>query len=320
MSDFQPSASRFFGGQAVAVAYSGFREGQHPDRGEGEGGPSKEEILEDLQILDHHGLHLIRLYDSGTNSRQVLEVVREHELPFNVVLGVWLAAEEDSHTTCAWLDAPYPPELLAANRGKNAEELKRAIHLAGSFEDIVVAVNVGNENLVTWNDHLVSIDSMVAYLEELSSMINQPVTTADNYLAYVEHASRLREAVDFAFVHTYPVWEGKPVSEAMAYTRANMELVSEAMPGVPLAIGEAGWPSRASEFPDRAGPQAQVSYLLGLTDFARDTGVTTFVFEAFDEPWKGNPRNPDGAEKHWGLFDVHRAPKPAADLFTRSTE
>ena len=32
------------------------------------------------------------------------------------------------------------------------------------------------------------------------------------------------------------------------------------------------------------------------------------VFEAFDEDWKGNPSDPLGAEKHWGLFTVNRQP------------
>jgi hypothetical protein len=37
--------------------------------------------------------------------------------------------------------------------------------------------------------------------------------------------------------------------------------------------------------------------------------VTVFFFEAFDEPWKGDPDSPLGAEKHWGLFNVDRTPK-----------
>ena len=38
-----------------AVCYSGFRHGQHPDRGEGAVNPSDKEILEDLQLLSRHG-------------------------------------------------------------------------------------------------------------------------------------------------------------------------------------------------------------------------------------------------------------------------
>jgi exo-beta-1,3-glucanase (GH17 family) len=36
----------------------------------------------------------------------------------------------------------------------------------------------------------------------------------------------------------------------------------------------------------------------------------TFVFEAFDEPWKGSDE-PLDPEKHWGLFTVDRKPKLA---------
>jgi hypothetical protein len=36
----------------------------------------------------------------------------------------------------------------------------------------------------------------------------------------------------------------------------------------------------------------------------------TFVFEAFDEPWKGSP-DPHEPEKHWGLFYENRNPKMA---------
>ena len=39
-----------------------------------------------------------------------------------------------------------------------------------------------------------------------------------------------------------------------------------------------------------------------------NTGILTFVFEAFDEPWKGSP-DPMEPEKHWGLYTVDRKPK-----------
>ncbi len=43
-------------------------------------------------------------------------------------------------------------------------------------------------------------------------------------------------------------------------------------------------------------------------EWSRREGVLTYVFEAFDEPWKGSP-NPFEPEKHWGLFRVDRTPK-----------
>ena len=45
----QQSPEDLLAGEVMAVAYSGFREGQHPDRGDGAVNPSAEEILEDLR-------------------------------------------------------------------------------------------------------------------------------------------------------------------------------------------------------------------------------------------------------------------------------
>ena len=83
----------------------------------------------------------------------------------------------------------------------------------------------------------------------------------------------------------------------------------QALPDRPLAILEAGWATVASEFGDRAGEAQQARYYGELKDWAADDGTTVFFFEAFDEPWKGDPNNPLGAEKHWGLFNVDRTPK-----------
>jgi hypothetical protein len=43
-------------------------------------------------------------------------------------------------------------------------------------------------------------------------------------------------------------------------------------------------------------------------DWSAEAGLMVFVFEAFDEPWKGSP-DPLEPEKHWGLFTVDRQPK-----------
>jgi exo-beta-1,3-glucanase (GH17 family) len=112
-------------GEVMAVAYSGFREGQHPDRGDGAVNPSADEILEDLEMLDAHDFHLIRMYDSGENTRQTLELIRQHALPIKVVVGIWLDAEFSNHEGCPWLNEPIPDETLAANVLKNEAEVRR---------------------------------------------------------------------------------------------------------------------------------------------------------------------------------------------------
>ena len=306
---FSQAPGALLEGEVMAVAYSGFREGQHPDRGAGAVNPGDAEILEDLQILVEHGFGLIRLYDSGENSVRTLELIREHDFPVKVLLGIWLRAEVSNHEHCPWLDEPIPDEQLAVNTLANVAEVARGIELAQTFSDIVTAVNVGNEALVIWNDHKVPLEQVIRYVRKVRAAIDQPVTVADNYEWWIEDGALLAAEVDFLGIHTYPAWEEKTIDEALAYTIENMERVQAALPGKPMAILEAGWATTASEFGGRASEAAQQRYYNEINDWAMQTNTTVFFFEAFDEPWKGNPDNPLGAEKHWGLFFADRSPK-----------
>ena len=303
------STEDLLAGEVMAVAYSGFREGQHPDRGDGAVNPSAEEILEDLQILLAHDFQLIRMYDSRGNTRDTLEVIRQNDLPIKVVLGIWLDAEFSNHEGCPWLNEPIPDEKLAANKLKNAAEVERGIELAKQFADIVVAVNVGNEALVDWNDHMVPLEQVIAYVRQVKGAIEQPVTVADNYVWWTQNGAPLAAEVDFLGVHTYPAWEEKTIDEALAFTIENIEGVQEALPDKPIVILEAGWATVASEFGERASETNQARYYAEMLKWATETKTTVFFFEAFDEPWKGDPDRPLGAEKHWGLFNVDRTPK-----------
>ncbi|MDQ8203577.1 hypothetical protein [Pelagicoccus sp. SDUM812003] len=294
------------------VAYSGFRHGQHPDRGDGASLPTDEQILQDLRIIAFDaGFELIRLYDSQQNSQDVLRLIREHDLPLKVMLGIWLKAELSNHHDCAWLTEPIPSAQLEKNKLANRLEIERGIELANKYSDIVVAVNVGNEALVTWNDHLVSLDSMIDHLETVRSRIQQPITTADNYKVFADYGPELADHLDFLGVHTYPAWESKTVEQALEYTIENLLEIRSVLPDKPIVITEAGWATVASEFPEQASEANQARYYRELFDFTQRHNITLLWFEAFDEDWKGNPANPDGAEKHWGLYDIDREPKAA---------
>ena len=128
-------------------------------------------------------------------------------------------------------------------------------------------------------------------------------------LWWISFTASLAAVVDFIGVHTYPVWEEKDIDEGLAYTVENLEGVRAALPTKPIAVLEAGWATTASEFGHRAGEDEQARYYREIYDWGQRANVTVFFFEAFDEPWKGDPGNPDGAEKHWGLFFVDRTPK-----------
>ena len=175
--------------------------------------------------------------------------------------------------------------------------------------NIVIAINVGNEALVDWNDHMVTLDSIIAYVRQVKQSIVQPITVADNYEWWIRDGAPLAAELDFIGVHTYPAWENKTINDALTYTIENIESVHKALPNKPIVILEGGWATTAKEFPAQANEANQQRYFDEIKQWSKATNTTFFFFEAFDEPWKGNPNNHDGAEKHWGLFNVDRTPK-----------
>ena len=173
----------------------------------------------------------------------------------------------------------------------------------------MVSVNVGNEALVDWTDHLVPLERVIDYVQRVRSAISQSVTVAENYEWWIRDGAPLAAELDFIGVHTYPVWEERGIDEGLSYTVENLMAVHEALPDVPMAVLEAGWATTASEFGERASEAAQARYFREIEQWARLSNTTVFFFAAFDEPWKGDPNDPLGAEKHWGLFFEDRSPK-----------
>lgn len=290
-----------------AICYSGYREGQSPD---GQVYPSLEQIREDLRILAPHW-PLLRLYDCSTHAERVLAVIRADGLPFKVMLGAYLGAETNN-PGCPW-GGTYTEPQLAASIAANEAEIGRLIALANANPDIVFSVAVGNEATVDWTDHLVPVDRMIAHVRRVKRAVAQPVTFCENYVPWAHKLRELVAELDFVSLHTYPVWEYKPVHEALAYTRANYDSVARLYPGKPVIITEAGWCTRSNGRgmnAEHARPELQAIYLRELVDWTDQAGILCFVFEAFDEPWKGSP-DPLEPEKHWGLYTVARQPKQA---------
>ena len=307
----QQKKSALLDGIQRGICYSGFRHGQHPDRGAGAVNPTDQQTLEDLQLLSRNGnFGLIRLYDSDENSEDVLRVIQANHVRLEVLLGAWLDAEI-SNPDCPWHQEPYPQKDLDANKIKNQREIERAIRLANEYPEIVAAVAVGNEAMVSWTDHKVPVASVIAYVRQVKRAVQQPVTVCDNFDFWVRHGSTLASELDFISVHSYPAWEGKRIAEALPATIAEVQAVRNALPHSRMVITEAGWATVATEFGSRASEANQKRYFDGLYAWAARENITTFFFEAFDEDWKGNDNdpNPNGAEKHWGLFTIDRKPK-----------
>jgi len=288
-----------------AICYSGYRHGQSPgDRLY----PSLDEIREDLLILLKHW-RLLRLYDCSPHAERVLEVIRRDGLPFQVMLGAYLGAEMNNFG-CPW-GATYDEDQLEASRRENQAEIGRLIALARQYPEIVFSVAVGNEATVDWTDHFVPVPRMIEYVRRVKHAVSQPVTFCENYVPWQHKLHDLVPELDFISVHTYPVWEYKHIHEAIDYTRDNVASVARLYPDKPVVITEAGWATSSNGRgmnAEHASQELQDIYYRDLMAWSQRAGILTFVFEAFDEPWKGSP-DPLEPEKHWGLFTVDRRPK-----------
>ena len=288
-----------------AICYSGYRENQSPVN---QAYPSYEEVCEDLRILDHNWQYL-RVYDCSRHAELVLEAVSNVGFDFKVMLGVDMRAEV-SNPGCPW-GADFDEELLVANRQANSDEIDQMIALARRYPDIVFSVSVGNEATVEWTDHMVPVESLIGYVRRIKQTVRQPVTFCENYVPWTEKLEPLAAELDFISLHTYPVWEFHTIEGAIEYTRENYRSVADHYPDKPIVITEAGWTTNSNGRgiePWNASQEFQAHYYNQLIDWSNEHQVLTFIFEAFDEPWKGSP-DPMEPEKHWGIFTVDRKPK-----------
>lgn len=288
-----------------AICYSGFREGQSPSGIY----PSYDEVKEDLLLLQSQWSYL-RLYDCDAHADTVLKVIEQENLPFQVMLGAYIVAEMNNFG-CPWGGGVYTEEQLVENKIKNHNQIKKLIDLANQYPTIICTLSAGNEACVDWTDHYVSVASVIEYVNLIKSKAKQPVTFCENYVPWLSKLKPLVDVVDFISIHTYPVWEYKNIHEALGYTKENYFSIADTYPDKPVVITEAGWATNSNGRgiePHNVSEENQAIYYQDLVNWTDQDGILCFVFEAFDESWKGSPE-PLEPEKHWGLYKIDRTPK-----------
>ena len=294
----------YLGGEWIgdAVSYGCYRSGQSPDGK----GPTRTQILEDLNIISKYW-NLIRVYNSDDDTENILDVIKENKLPVKMMLGIWLANE--AHKSDSKKD--------------NIKNVLRGIELANKYKEIVIAVNVGNETQVYWSAHKMNQKNLIRYIRTVRKNTTVPVTTADDYNFWNKPESkRVVEELDFVVTHIHPQWNGKTLETAMSWLDSTFKQLQKDHPRKMFVLGETGWATNYN--PDKKGPgeqgtlikgevsiKAQEKYLFKHNDWVNRNKITTFLFEAFDEPWKGGGENSDSneIEKHWGVFYENRTPK-----------
>jgi exo-beta-1,3-glucanase (GH17 family) len=311
-----------------AVAYSPFRSGNR----------DTEEITdamvrEDLALLAQGQFTLLRIFDSSDKvAARLLRIIRDDKLDFKVMLGAYIFTENPARLT---------PAQVEANKAFNQAEVDRAVKLANDYKDIVLAVSVGNETLVSWSaPAIASSPAVVAgYIKSARDRISQPVTSDDNWAFYANEPQEWNnprlviDAVDFVSMHTYPLldtvppavpnwdWQQQAVPEserAVAMMDAAIEAAKSEYRAVrahldrlgqqakPIIIGETGWKAvPVGNTANRAHPVNQKMYVDRLNAWsaeAKSSGAGPVSIVYFEA--FDEPWK--GDDDKWGLFTVER--------------
>lgn len=285
-----------------AVSYGCYREGQAPWAD----GPSKAEILEDLNIIKKYW-NLIRAYSADDDTQHILEVIQANDLPIKVMLGIWLENEENKTET----------------KISNINNVLRGIELCNLYPNTVKAMNVGNETQVFWSGHKVKQETLIKYIRAVRQYTSVPVTTADDYNFWNKPESKaIADELDFIVTHAYPLWNGLTLENALAWLDKTYKEVEQIHPHKLLVLGEIGWATNYNPEKQGDGEQgtlikgevsvrAQEIFLMELDKWKDKNKAITFLFEVFDEPWKGGGEATgiNEIEKNWGVFNANRTPK-----------
>ena len=290
-----------------AIAYGPHRDGQAPWGPH----PTRAQIRQDLHLIVQHW-NLIRMYGAVGNAETVLSVIRQDRLPIRVLLGVWLAPEEKRDSSGTLIESF--PVIAQANH----TEIETAVRLANAYHELCVGISAGNETQVSWSDHRTPQALLIQAIRTLRARTRVPVTTADDYNFWNKPESHaVAHEVDFVFLHAHPLWNGITLEHAVGWTVGICEAIQLEHPGIAVIFGETGWATARSNEGDQArlmrgavGEAEQKVFHDAFVAWARKTRTPTFLFEAFDENWKGGS-HPDEVEKHWGLYHADRTPKLA---------
>lgn len=286
-----------------AICYSGYRLGQSPRK---HSYPSDDDVLDDLIQLSKFVTH-IRMYDTSQHVKQVCVLIQKHKIQLKIMLGVEPKGELDN-PNCHF-GGRYSEQEIKANKTFNYQQLDAMIALANMYQDIVFAVSVGNENTSDWHPNLMPEDALVNHVHYVRERIHLPITFCEGQYFWLRNKV-LSQVVDVISIHSYPQWQSLNLNDAIEKTKQDITETKLAFPQKPIIMTEFGWATRANHqmIIEEANEENQTIYLNAIYKYLKEENMLAYVFEAFDETWKGSD-NPNEQEKHWGVFNEDRTPK-----------
>ena len=260
----------------AGFSFSPMRGEQSPVRREY---PEIDKIDEDLALLAGD-VYAVRTYTVEGTMSEVPQLAAAHGL--NVALGAWISKDA----------------------ARNDAEIERLIDVYRENHRQVVRVIVGNEAILREEQ---TAEQMISHIKRVRRSVWAPVSTAEPWHIWLEHPE-LVEQVDFIAVHMLPYWERIAVDQAVDHVLYRYNELKTAYPDKPVVISEVGWPSNGRTRLDAVASHAnQAKFLRRFIAAAEREGITYYVMEAFDQPWKRQIEGDAGS--HWGVYDADREPK-----------
>jgi len=332
-----------------AICYGGFREKTRDIE------PTIVQLKEDLKLLSAMNIKVLRTYNVHNKEvSNLLLAIRElkkenSNFEMYLMLGAWIDCKN------AWTSLPPIHNVESDRNAIEIAEAVRLSNEYPDIIKIIAVGNeamvkwaasyyVEPAIILKWVNHLQKLKKEKKLPENLW------VTTSDNFASWgggdkeyhVEDLNQIIKAVDYISMHTYPMhdthyhpvfWgilesekqlpEKQKIDAAMLRSRDyainQYKSVYNYMKSLgvdkPIAIGETGWASLASDLYGDSGSKATDEYKSAvfyqlMREWSNKEKISLFYFEAFDEQWKDSG-NPKGSENHFGLINLQNQAKYA---------
>jgi len=332
-----------------AICFGGFREKTRDIE------PTIAQLKEDLQLLSAMNIKVLRTYNVHNKEvSNLLIAIRElkkedSNFEMYVMLGAWIDCKN------AWTAlTPIHNIESDRNAVEIAEAVRLTNEYPDIIKIIAVGNEAMVKWAASYYVEPAIILKWVNYLQNLKkeNKLSKDiwVTSSDNFASWgggdaeyhVQDLKQLIKSVDYISMHTYPMhdthyhpifWgvlesenqlsEKQKIDAAMLRSR---DYAINQYKGVynymkslgvnkPIAIGETGWASLASDLYGESGSKATDEYKSAtfyklMREWSDKEKLSLFYFEAFDEQWKDSG-NPKGSENHFGLINLQGQAKYA---------
>ncbi|KAI5850600.1 glycoside hydrolase superfamily [Tricharina praecox] len=255
-----------------------------------------EDFVADLKLIkEKTGSSVVRIYTTSQCEAFKTLMPALKETGSTAVVGLWAT----------------PPDHFLKEIAALTGDLKE-------YADQVVGITVGSEHLyrkeLTGQELADLIKKVQGEVKTLG--LDTPVGFADSWNLMADgSANPAIKQSDIILANAFSYWQGSKITNS---TQMLFDDIMQALQHVqdvkgtidiPFWVGETNWPTGGKNFEDAVPNKDNAeTYWYSAVCGMLGWGVNTFVFEAFDEPWKPAEKNND-VEQHWGVMTVDGEPK-----------